>query len=99
MTHPRYYHSAAVLNRTVSALDGSTYARSSDGRFSANGSGWVGLTAAGGARTAAGISPCRWGPRINLTRAERCGAVRVTVPGDREVALPAGHDQSVPAGR
>jgi hypothetical protein len=25
--------------------------------------------------------------------------VRVTVPGDREVALPAGHDQSVPAGR
>jgi hypothetical protein len=35
-------------------MDGSTYEQGSDGGFPANGSGWVGLTAAGGQRTPAG---------------------------------------------
>jgi hypothetical protein len=53
-TDPSYYHSATVLQRIVEAIDGSTYAQGSDGGFPANGSGWVGLTAADGARMPVG---------------------------------------------
>jgi hypothetical protein len=53
-TDPNYYHSSSVLQRMIYALDGSTYMQGSDGGFPANGSGWVGLTAAGGQRTPAG---------------------------------------------
>ena len=53
-TDPSYYHSSSVLQKIVYALDGSTYEQGSDGGFPANGSGWVGLTAAGGQRTPAG---------------------------------------------
>jgi hypothetical protein len=53
-TDPNYYHNSTVLKHIVYALDGSTYEQGSDGGFPANGSGWVGLTAAGGQRTPAG---------------------------------------------
>jgi hypothetical protein len=53
-TDPNYYHNSTVLQHVIYALDGSTYEQGSDGGFPANGSGWVGLTAAGGQRIPAG---------------------------------------------